>query len=191
MAEHQACVRAVIPRPPTRLVPLAAAQGRVLAADVIACCPLPAFDNSAVDGYAVASADVADAGPRSPAMLPVMADVPAGCGDSAPLGRGTAHRIMTGAPIPHGADAVIPVELTDRGLRNISVATGPVSGSNIRRRGEDIQSGTTALRAGTVLGSVQLGLLGALGQQRVPVWPSSAPALPPTSRKTWAPWTSP
>jgi molybdopterin molybdotransferase len=191
MAEHQACVRAVIPRPPTRLVLLAAAQGRVLAADVIACCPLPAFDNSAVDGYAVASADVADAGPRSPAMLPVMADVPAGCGDSAPLGRGTAHRIMTGAPIPHGADAVIPVELTDRGLRNISVATGPVSGSNIRRRGEDIQSGTTALRAGTVLGSVQLGLLGALGQQRVPVWPPLRVLLISTGSELTAPGAAP
>ena len=171
VAEHQACVRAIVrPRPPL-LVPLGAAAGRVLASDVMASCPLPAFDNSAVDGYAVVSADVAAAARQAPVVLPVLADIPAGCGDGTPLHRGTAHRIMTGAPIPPGANAVIPVELTDRGLANVSVTATAGSGVNIRRRGEDIQPGICALPAGTVLGAAQLGLLSALGQQQVLVRP--------------------
>jgi molybdopterin molybdotransferase len=141
VAEHQAFVRAIVgPRPPMPMS-LGAAVGRVLAADVLAGCPLPAFDNSAVDGYAVASADVAAAGPRSPVVLPVLADIPAGCGDGKPLRWSTAHRIMTGAPVPPGADAVIPVELTDRGLANVSVTAAAGRGACIRRRGEDIQPG--------------------------------------------------
>jgi molybdopterin molybdotransferase len=172
VAEHQACVRGIIrPRPP-RLAPLDAAEGRVLAADVTAVCPLPAFDNSAVDGYAVASADVVTAGPQSPAVLPVLADIPAGRGDGGPLDPGTVHRIMTGAPIPSGADAVIPVESTDGGLRNVSVTAFLAPGSNIRRRGEDIQPGASALEAGTVLGPAQLGLLSALGQEQVLIRPA-------------------
>jgi molybdopterin molybdotransferase len=172
VAEHQAYVRAIVrPRRPV-LAPLHAAEGRVLAADVTATCPLPTFDNSAVDGYAVASADVAAAGPQSPAMLPVVADIPAGCGDGRPLDRGTAHRIMTGAPVPPGADAVIPVESTDGGLRNVSVTAAVAPGANIRRSGEDTQPGASALEAGTVLGPAQLGLLSALGQEHVLVRPA-------------------
>jgi molybdopterin molybdotransferase len=138
---------------------------------MIAACPLPAFDNSAVDGYAVVSADVAAAAPQSPAMLPVLADIPAGYGAGPPLRRGTAHRIMTGARVPPGADAVIPVELTDRGRGQVSVTAAVTTGANIRRRGEDIRPGRYALEAGTVLGAAQLGLLSALGQQHVRVRP--------------------
>jgi molybdopterin biosynthesis enzyme len=172
VAEHQAYVRAIVPAQPPLLSPLHAAEGRVLAADVTAICPLPAFDNSAVDGYAVASADVATAGPQSPAVLPVRADIPAGCGDGGPLDRRMAHRIMTGAPVPSGADAVIPVESTDGGLRKVSVTASVAPGANIRRRGEDIRPGATALEAGTVLGPAQLGPLSALGQEHVLVRPA-------------------
>jgi molybdopterin molybdotransferase len=172
VAEHQAYVRAIVPAQPPLLSPLHAAEGRVLAADVTAICLLPAFDNSAVDGFAVASADVATAGPQSPAVLPVRADIPAGCGDGGPLDRGTAHRIMTGAPVPSGADAVIPVESTDGGLRKVSVTASAAPGANIRRRGEDIRPGASALEAGTVLGPAQLGLLSALGQEHVLVRPA-------------------
>jgi molybdopterin molybdotransferase len=191
VAEHQARIRAIIPTPPRRLVPLAVAEGRVLAADVIATCPLPAFDNSAVDGYAVASADLASAGPRSPAALPVLADIPAGCGDGPPLNRGAAHRIMTGAPVPPGADAVIPVELTDGGLQEVSVTATAVSGANIRRRGEDIHPGATALPAGTVLRAAQLGLLSALGQRHVPVQPALRVLLISTGSELTAPAATP
>ena len=187
VAEHQACVRAIIPRRPSRPMPLYAAEGRVLAADVIAACPLPAFDNSAVDGYAVASFDVAAAAPQSPAMLPVLADIPAGCSAGTLLRRGTAHRIMTGAPIPAGADAVIPVELTDRGRWEVSVTAAVTSGANIRRRGEDIQPGSCALKAGTVLGAAQLGLLSALDQQHVPVRPPLRVLLISTGSELIAP----
>jgi molybdopterin molybdotransferase len=187
VAEHQARIRAIIPTRPCRLVPLAVAEGRVLAADVIAACPVPAFDNSAVDGYAVASADLAAAGPQFPAALPVLADIPAGCGDGPPLRRGAAHRIMTGAPVPPGADAVVPVELTDRGLRYVSVTAAAAAGANIRRRGEDIQPGTTALQAGTVLRAAQLGLLSALGQRQVPVRPPLRVLLVSTGSELTAP----
>lgn len=187
VAEYQARIRAIIPTRPCCLVPLAVAEGRVLAADVIAACPVPAFDNSAVDGYAVTSADLATAGPQSPAALPVLADIPAGCGDGPPLRRGTAQRIMTGAPVPPGADAVVPVELTDRGLRYVSVTAAAAVGANIRCRGEDIQPGTIALQAGTVLRAAQLALLSALGQRHVPVRPPLRVLLVSTGSELTAP----
>ncbi len=115
-AERAACLI-------TRQVPLAEASGRVLADDLLAPGPLPAFANSSMDGYAVRAADVADASEAHPAVLPVTTDVPAGAANLVALEPGTAQRIMTGAPVPPGADAVVPVEATDRGRSRLGAAS--------------------------------------------------------------------
>src|SRR5690606_31408435 len=109
--EHRAVVAALLDPMPAEDVPVVHARGRVLA-DVGAGGALPSFDDSALDGYAVRAADWTDA----PVELPVEADIPAGRTDVPPLRPGTAHRIMTGALVPPGADAVVPVEQTDGGL---------------------------------------------------------------------------
>ncbi len=111
--EHQRAVGDLIQARPPVTVALADAEGLVLAADVIASISLPVFDNSAMDGYAVLADDIVNATPETPVRLPVTEDIPAGRTDIPTLTPGTAHRIMTGAPIPTGADAVIPVEDTD------------------------------------------------------------------------------
>ncbi|NBH09303.1 molybdopterin molybdenumtransferase MoeA, partial [Amycolatopsis sp. SID8362] len=103
---------------PATALPLAAAAGLVLAEDVRAGVSLPPFDNSAMDGYAVRAADVTAA----PVTLPVADDIPAGRVDVRPLEPGTAHRIMTGAPLPPGADAVVMVEDTDGGTETVTIS---------------------------------------------------------------------
>ncbi|MFD9896321.1 gephyrin-like molybdotransferase Glp [Amycolatopsis sp. NPDC059027] len=154
---------------PATAVPLADAAGLVLAEDVRAGVSLPPFDNSAMDGYAVRAADVAGAGKDTPVELPVADDIPAGRIDVAPLKPGTAHRIMTGAPLPPGADAVVMVEDTDRGTDVVRIFTAAMANAHIRRLGEDVAEGTVALRAGTVLGHSQLGLAAAVGLAQVRV----------------------
>src|SRR5690606_40537989 len=98
--------------------------------------PLPPFDNSAMDGYAVRAADVAGASETRPVVLPVMDDVAAGDGRTYAVGRGMAARIMTGAPVPGGADAVVPVEWTDGGTVRVAIRRAPEPGNAIRRAGE-------------------------------------------------------
>jgi molybdopterin molybdotransferase len=168
--EHRAAVAALLaPAAATEDVPVAAALGRVLAADVVAGVSLPAFDNSAMDGYAVRAADLAGAGPDAPVVLPVAADIPAGRSDVPPLGPGTVHRIMTGAPLPAGADAVLPVEQTDGGVTRVSLGAVPEVGAFVRRAGEDVTAGDVVLPAGTVLGPAQVGVAAAVGAATVPV----------------------
>ncbi|MCX6481618.1 MAG: molybdopterin molybdenumtransferase MoeA, partial [Mycobacterium sp.] len=169
--EHQQVVAGlIVPRSPMG-VPTADAAGLVLAADVVAPLSLPVFDNSAMDGYAVRADDVAGAGPDTPVTLPVAEDIPAGRTDVLTLEPGTAHRIMTGAPVPSGATAVVPVELTDGGARTVEIRSEPKSGQHIRRTGEDVAAGTTVLRGGEVLSPAALGLLAALGVGEVAVIP--------------------
>ena len=163
--EHQAVVNALLPLLPEEEVPVAAAHGRVLARDVTATVPLPGFDNSAMDGYAARWAEVAGA----PVRLPVAEDIPAGRTDVFPLARGTVHRIMTGAPLPPGADVVIPVELTDGGTDVVEIRDAPAAGTHLRAAGEDITQGTVALEAGSPLGAAQLGLAAAVGLTNLPV----------------------
>ena len=157
-------------RPPVAL-PLADALGLVLAADVVAPLPLPGFDNSAMDGYAVLATDVADAGQDSPVRLPVAEDIPAGRTDIPPLAAGTAHRIMTGAPLPAGATAVVPVEATDGATDTVTIRSAPREGQHVRRAGEDVTAGTTVLRAGQVVTPATLGLAAALGLGELTVVP--------------------
>lgn len=169
--EHQSVVTGLIASRPAALIGLADASGLALAADVVAPLPLPVFDNSAMDGYAVRAADVAAAGTAAPVMLPVAADIPAGRTDVPPLAPGTAHRIMTGAPVPDGADAVVPVELTDAGTDVVAITAAPKPGQHIRRAGEDVGAGTTVLHAGQVVTPAALGLLAALGLAQVSAAP--------------------
>ena len=169
--EHRRVVAGLInPRPPVAL-PLADALGLVLAADVVAPLPLPGFDNSAMDGYAVLATDVADAGQDSPVRLPVAEDIPAGRTDIPPLAAGTAHRIMTGAPLPAGATAVVPVEATDGATDTVTIRSAPREGQHVRRAGEDVTAGTTVLRAGQVVTPATLGLAAALGLGELTVVP--------------------
>ncbi|MGW2822197.1 molybdotransferase-like divisome protein Glp [Streptomyces sp. NPDC001443] len=166
------------------------AQGCVLVEDVLAPGALPPFDNSSMDGYAVRVADVAGASEEFPAVLDVVGDVAAGRRDLLDVGPGQAARIMTGAPLPPGAETVVPVEWTDGGL-----GEGPVSGmraagldpggarglvrvhrpaearAHVRAKGSDVRAGDLALEAGTVLGPPQIALLAAIGRGTVRVRP--------------------
>lgn len=148
---------------PAVTVPLTEAQGLVLADDVVAELALPVFDNSAMDGYAVRAEDTEGATPERPVVLPVAEDIPAGRTDQLSLQPGTAHRIMTGAPMPSGATGVVPVENTDGGVGSVAIHQGAQPGKHIRRAGEDVAPGTTVLRRGQVVTPAVLGLAAALG----------------------------
>lgn len=167
--EHREVVAALLAPLPEEDVPVAAANGRVLARDVVARVALPGFDNSAMDGYAARWDDVGPATGERPVRLPVAQDVPAGRTDVDPLAPGTVSRIMTGAPLPAGADVVVPVELTDGATDVVEIRGAPAAGTHLRRAGEDIAEGAVALRAGTALGAAQLGLAAAVGATTLPV----------------------
>jgi len=158
------------PRPAVA-VALTETQGLVLADDVVARLALPVFDNSAMDGYAVRAEDTAGATPERPVVLPVAEDIPAGRTDELTLQPKTAHRIMTGAPVPAGATAVVPVEDTDGGVESVAIRKPRQPGAHIRRAGEDVAPGTTVLRAGQVVTPAVLGLAAALGMAELTVIP--------------------
>jgi molybdopterin molybdotransferase len=160
----------------TETVPLAASMRRVLGADVAAQHDLPPFANSSMDGYAVRWSEAAAASPDAAVRLPVSGDIPAGSGLPSPLAPGTAARIMTGAPVPAGADAVVPVEDTDDRRDRvggvpavIGIRKAPAAGQNVRPAGQDVRAGQVVLRAGTVVSPAVLGVLAALGQAEVMV----------------------
>ena len=162
--EHRRIVADLVIARPARSVRLAEAEGLVLADDVVAPLSLPMFDNSAMDGYAVLASDVpAGTGLEQPVRLPVAQDIPAGRTDRLTLAPGTAHRIMTGAPLPEGATAVVPVEVTDAGVDVVEIHRAAEPGQHIRRAGEDVTAGTTVLRAGQVISPAVVGLAAALG----------------------------
>lgn len=153
--------------------PLDEAAGRVLARAILADTDLPPFDNSGVDGFAVLAADVA----QTPVALPVVADIPAGKAARLTLLPGQAARIMTGAQVPPGADAVVMVEDTDFGPQaagslapqQVTIHKPVRSGDNLRKRGTDIIAGQEIFRAGQVLRAQDLGMLAMLGVAQVPV----------------------
>lgn len=158
-------------------LPLAECAKRVLAQDIAAATDLPLFDNSSMDGFALRAADVTTASPASPRTLRVVADIPAGSQLTVSLAKGEAARIMTGAPLPLGADAVIPVEETDfhnrdagvQAPKNVQALKAMQAGENIRPRGMDVQAGESVLRAGQLLRPQDLGLLAMLGEAQVSV----------------------
>ena len=153
---------AVRPLEPCQLT-LEQAHGSVLAQDVIAAWPLPSFDNSAMDGYALRAADVTGASLQAPVILPVDGDVPAGDTRQRTLVPGTCIRIMTGALMPAGADAVVQVELTDGGTQQVAIRRAARPGDAIRRAGGDAVPGDLLLATGTPVGPPQLALLAAAG----------------------------
>lgn len=167
--DHRAAVTALLPAMPVTDRPVADCLGLVLAESVTAPVALPPFDNSAMDGYAVRAEDVAAASETSPVRLPVAEDIPAGRTDVVPLEPGTAHRIMTGAPIPPGADTIVQVELTDAGTSTVEIRSAVAPGTHLRHHGEDLAAGDVVLPAGTVLGPPQLGLAAAVGLGTLPV----------------------
>ena len=144
-------------------LPLSSGFGCVLAEDVAAPWPLPSFDNSSMDGYALLAADVATASDTSPVELTVIDDVPAGYRATETVRPGTAVRIMTGAPMPDGADAVVPVERTDGGTETVVVTEGVDVGAYIRRAAEDVVAGEVVLHKGTLIGARQMAILAAVG----------------------------
>ena len=187
--EHQRIVAGLITARPAATLPLADAEGLVLAADVIAPSSLPGFDNSAMDGYAVLATDVDGAGPERPVKLPVAEDIPAGRTDLLRLEPGTAHRIMTGAMLPAGATAVVPVERTDAGTETVTISAPAAPGQHIRRAGEDVTAGTTVLRAGQVVTPAALGLAAALGVAELTVQPRQRVLVMSTGTELVAPGT--
>ena len=169
--EHLARIlEAVSPLSPLDLT-LADAHGCVLFEDVDTTFPLPPFDNSAMDGYALRAADIATATEAQPVMLPVVGDVAAGSSGPYTVQPGLCVRIMTGAPLPAGADVVVPLEWTDGGVAQVAINRSAPAGAHIRLAGEDAAVGTTVLTAGTHLGATQVGLLAAVGRERVQARP--------------------
>ena len=187
--EHQRIVAGLITARPAATLPLADAEGLVLAADVIAPSSLPGFDNSAMDGYAVLATDVEGASPDRPVKLPVAEDIPAGRTDQLRLEPGTAHRIMTGAMLPAGATAVVPVERTDAGTETVAISAAAAPGQHIRRAGEDVTAGTTVLCAGQVVTPAALGLAAALGVAELTVQPRQRVLVMSTGTELVAPGT--
>ena len=222
---------AVAPRPVR--VAIAEAQGLMCAEEVVTERPLPGFDQAAIDGYAVRSVDVlgvgesdsssdqtgddhlravpGEAGNRRAApggvTLPVMGNIEAGTRTPSRLQPGQAVRVQTGAPLPTLADAVLPLRWTDGGQSRVRVLRGVRSGAYVRRTGDDVQPGDVAVRAGTIIGAAQVGLLAAVGRDRVLVHPrprvsvlavggelvdiSRTPATDRSTTSTPTPWRPP
>ena len=147
--------------------PLLEALGLPVCENITAPMDLPAFDNSAMDGYAVYFGDVATASVDHPVHLPVVGEMAAGQTKLFALSPGTAVRIMTGAPVPHGADAVVPVEWTDGGVASVRITKAPQRDQHVRHKGEDVQVGDVLLEDGSILGPRQLGLLASVGRSQV------------------------
>jgi molybdopterin molybdotransferase len=174
--EQQARVQAAAVAPRPVRVAIAEAQGLLCAEEVVTERPLPGFDQAAIDGYAVRSVDVlaSGAGDRSSGSdvsLPVISSIEAGARTPTRLQPKQAVRVQTGAPMPTLADAVLPLRWTDGGQSRVKVLRGVRSGAYVRRAGDDVQPGDVAVRAGTVIGAAQVGLLAAVGRERVLVHP--------------------
>lgn len=155
---------------PTELVSLLAAHGRVLAEDIVAREDLPAFDNSSMDGFALQAADTAGATEINPVQLPLAGEVAAGSLLPQTLSAHTAMRIMTGAPIPPGANAVLELEAVKTQNGSVEISLPVQAGRNIRRKGEELRAGTTVLHHGTHLQAAHLGVLATLGYEKVQVY---------------------
>jgi molybdopterin molybdotransferase len=197
--EQQARVSAAAVAPRPVRVAIAEAQGLMCAEEVVTERPLPGFDQAAIDGYAVRSVDVLGVGEPDPSddhadddlralspvpgesaesspsrggvTLPVMDSIDAGTRTRSRLQPGQAARVQTGAPLPTLADAVLPLRWTDGGQSRVRVLRGVRPGAYVRRTGDDVQPGDVAVRAGTIVGAAQVGLLAAVGRDRVLVHP--------------------
>ncbi len=188
--EQQARITAAAVAPRPIRVAIAEAQGLMCAEEVVTERPLPGFDQAAIDGYAVRSVDVlgigevagdlsldetgepmADDDNVGGLVLPVMGTIEAGARTPSRLQPRQAVRVQTGAPLPTLADAVLPLRWTDGGTSKVRILRGAPSGAYVRRAGDDVQPGDVAVRAGTIIGAAQVGLLAAVGRERVLVHP--------------------
>lgn len=151
--------------------PLIESLGLPVCQQISSTMDVPSFDNSSMDGYAVRHEDLAGASVESPVQLPVVGESAAGQSNILGMTAGSAVRIMTGAPVPQGADAVVPVEWTDGGSASVRITRAPAPGQHIRRRGDDITTGEVLMEAGTLLGPRQVGLLASVGLDRVATRP--------------------
>jgi molybdopterin molybdotransferase len=185
LAEILAAIRPLTPRE----LSLEDADGGVLAEDITAQWPLPPFDNSAMDGYAVRAADLAAATAEHPVTLPVTGEVAAGDTREHQVAPGSCLRIMTGAPMPAGADAVVPVELTDGGIAQVAIRQAARPGDSVRRAGGDARPGDALLAAGIRLGPAALGLLAASGRASVLARPRPRMTVLSTGNELAAPGT--
>ncbi|HZW03011.1 MAG TPA: gephyrin-like molybdotransferase Glp [Anaerolineaceae bacterium] len=176
-------------------VPLLDAGGRVLAADVSARLDLPPFSNSSVDGFAVRTADIRSAAPGQPVELAVIADIPAGSYPTFTLQPGQAARIMTGAPVPAGADAIIPVEQTNFPYREftpelpkcVQIFSSAAEGNNVRPKGQDVRAGQLLLEHGRRLKPQDVGILASIGIPHVEVYRRPRVALVSTGDELLSP----
>jgi molybdopterin molybdotransferase len=169
--EHLALILDQITELPAYDQPLLETLGLPVVADVISPLSLPNFDNSAMDGYAVVVRDVADASADKPVHLPVIGEIAAGQTKIYAMSPGTAVKIMTGAPIPTGCDAVVPVEHTDDGVAKVLINKAPTLGQHIRRTGEDVKKGDVLLKAGDRMDPRRVGLLASVGIGRIATCP--------------------
>jgi molybdopterin molybdotransferase len=182
--EQQARVTAAAVAPRPVRVAIAEAQGLMCAEEVATERPLPGFDQAAIDGYAVRSVDVASVGEPGnlsedgdfepegvEVRLPVVGEIEAGARTPSRLQPRQAARVQTGAPMPTLADAVLPLRWTNGGQSKVRVLRAVSSGAYVRRAGDDVQPGDVAVRSGAIIGAAQVGLLAAVGRERVLVHP--------------------
>lgn len=177
--EQQTIVTAAAVAPRPVRVAISEAQGLLCAEEVVTERPLPGFDQAAIDGYAVRSVDIAaagtdlrdDDGAPVELSLPVVGEVTAGSRQPIRLQPRQAVRVDTGAPLPTLADAVLPLDRTDNGRGRVKIYKPVRSGDYVRRTGDDVQPGDVAVRAGTIIGAAQVGLLAAVGRDKVLVHP--------------------
>ena len=183
---------AALPRPETELVLLDEADGRIAAGTLSARMDQPPFDRSPFDGYALHSADAAGASCETPVTLPVTMKLYAGDAPASPLPVGCAARIMTGAPLPEGADCVLMQELTDSGEETVQLYAAMKPQQNVVFRGGDIAAGAVIAEAGTVLSPAHLGVLAGQGYAEVPVYKTLTVGVLATGSELLAPgeaWT--
>lgn len=146
------------------------ALGRVIGEDIVASRPVPPKDNSAMDGYALRSADSRNASREKPVVLKVIEDIPAGVIPQKKVGKGQAARIMTGAPVPEGADAVIRMEDTEKDGQRVRIFVEAPAGQDIRLAGEDVRPGETVISRGNIIRPAEIGMLAALGRSFISVY---------------------
>jgi molybdopterin molybdotransferase len=179
--EARARILDTIPRLAAETRPLSEALGQVLAEDAVSPVTIPPLDNTSMDGYAVRSDDTDGATAEEPVDLRVIGEVAAGYLFDGEVEPGAAVRIMTGAPMPRGADAIVPFEETDepqgrtfgsfaKGRANVGIFKAAGPGANVRRAGEDVQRGATVMQAGTELRAAQVGVLASLGNPNASVY---------------------
>ncbi|RIK05872.1 MAG: molybdopterin molybdenumtransferase MoeA [Acidobacteria bacterium] len=166
-----ATVRSATPRLPARRIPLDEALGCALAEDTHAKRDVPGYRNSAMDGFAVVAADLAGASGDSPVRRPCVGEVVAGPGKPPKMSAGTCVKIFTGAPVPEGADAVVPVEDVSVSKSSVKFAEPAEAGRHVRGASDSLKKGDVLLGAGSVLGGASLGLLASAGYSRVSVTP--------------------